>query len=70
MRCLRSRAATAAAGVANPPRRTRRRCPAADGRSVLKYHDPCLGELRPGQRVPSSLPVASSRHLHRRYTEP
>jgi hypothetical protein len=65
-----SSAAAAAARVANPPRRTRRRCPAADGRSALKYHDPCSGELRPGQHALSSVPVASSRHPHRRYTEP
>jgi hypothetical protein len=49
-------AAAAASYVANPPRRTRRRSPDADGRSALKYHDPCPGELSPGQPAPSGFP--------------
>jgi hypothetical protein len=65
-----SRAAVAAAWVANPPCRTRRLSPAGDGSSVLKYHDPCDGDRRPGQRAPSSFPAFSSQHPHRRYTDP
>ncbi len=64
-----SSAATAAAFVVKPPRRTRR-LPIADGRPALKYHDPCRADLSLGQHAPSNLPVTRSRQPHRLNTEP
>jgi len=65
-----SSAVIAASLVANPPRRTRRRSPDAGRKSALTYQLPRPGDRSSGQRAPSSFPVDSSRHPHRRYTEP
>jgi hypothetical protein len=43
---------------------------ASAGSGQLKHHDPCDGGRKSWQRAPSSLPVFSSRHPHRRYTDP
>jgi hypothetical protein len=53
-----SKAATAAALVANLPRRTRRRCPAADGRSALKYHDHARVSAGPGSAPRAASPCS------------
>ena len=55
---------------AEPPLRTLCPAPAAVGRPMLKYHDPCPAERSGRHRASSSLPVPASRQVHHcLYTE-